>query len=73
MYVAPDDFDISVAVTAGVFMVETHCVQQLMLDDAVTQAAEPLQRHHLLSSSTAQYGRTANGDEKDPWITNLQY
>lgn len=71
--VVPVDFNVSVAVAAGVFMVETHCVQQLVLDDAATHAAEPLQRHHLLVSSAAQCGGTANGDKKDTWITNLQY
>lgn len=57
--VVPDDFDVVVAVVAGVLVVEAQRVQQLVLDDAVTHAAEPLQGEHLLASGGTQRGITA--------------
>lgn len=57
--VVPDDFDVAVAVVAGVLVVEAERVQQLVLDDAVTHAAEPLQGDHLLASGGTQRGITA--------------
>lgn len=63
--VVPVDFDVLVAVAAGVFMVEAQCVQQLVLDDAMLHAAEPLQRHHLFTSRRTQYRSTANGKEQE--------
>lgn len=57
--VLPHDFDILVAVVAGVLVVEAERVQQLVLDDAVTQAAVPLQGDHLLASGGTQRGITA--------------
>lgn len=57
--VVPVDFDVVVAVVAGVLVVEAQRVQQLVLDDAVTQAAEPLQGEHLLASGGTQRGITA--------------
>lgn len=57
--VVPDDFDVVVAVVAGVLVVEAQRVEQLVLDDAVTQAAEPLQGEHLLASGGTQCGITA--------------
>lgn len=62
--VVPVDPDVSVAVAAGVFVVEAQRVQQFVLDDAVFHAAEPLQRQHLFASRRAQYGSTANGKEQ---------
>lgn len=57
--VVPDDLDVMVAVVAGVLVVEAQRVQQLVLDDPVTQAAEPLQGDHLLASGGTQRGITA--------------
>lgn len=46
--VLPEDGDVVVPVAAGVFVEESQRVQHLVLDDAVVDAAEPLQRHQLL-------------------------
>lgn len=46
--VVPEDGDVVVSVAASVFVVESQSVQHLVLDDAVLDAAELLQRHHLL-------------------------
>lgn len=51
--VVPEDGDVVVPVAAGVFVVESQCVQHLVLDDAVADAAELLQRHHLLLPNAA--------------------
>lgn len=51
--VFPEDFDEVVPVAAGVFVVESQRMQHLVLDDAVLDAAEPLQRHHLLLPDAA--------------------
>lgn len=62
--VVPEDGDVVVAVAAGVFVVESQSVQQLVLDDAVADAAEALQRHHLLLPDAAHGGETADGGEQ---------
>lgn len=59
--VLPEDGDVVVPVAAGVFVVESQSVQQLVLDDAVADAAEALQRHHLLLPDAAHGGETAGG------------
>lgn len=41
--VLPVDLDVLVTVAACVFVVETQSVQQLVLDDAMVDAAKPLQ------------------------------
>lgn len=51
--VVPEDGDVVVPVAAGVFVVESQSVQHLVLDDAVADAAELLQRHHLLLPNAA--------------------
>lgn len=43
------------------FVVESQRVQQLVLDDAVVDAAEALQRHHLLIPNAANGGETPGG------------
>ncbi|TNN35828.1 hypothetical protein EYF80_054011 [Liparis tanakae] len=57
------DLDVVVAVAARVLVVEAQRVQQLVLDDAVMDAAEPLQRHHLLVSDATEQREAAGGRE----------
>lgn len=45
--VLPDDLDVIVTVTAGLFMVEAKSVEQFMLHSAVVKAAITGQRHSL--------------------------
>lgn len=59
--VLPEDGDVVVPVAAGVLVVESQHVQQLVLDDAVADAAEALQRHHLLIPNAAHGGETSGG------------
>lgn len=63
--VLPEDGDVVVPVAAVVFVVESQSVQQLVLDDAVADAAEALQRHHLLLPDAAHGGETAGGGDRD--------
>lgn len=64
-YVLPEDGDVVVPVAAGVFVVESQSVQQLVLDDAVTDAAKTLQRHRLLLPNAAHRGEAAGGGNGD--------
>lgn len=57
----PVDADVLVAVAAGVLVMETQSVHNLVLDDAKAHAAEPLQRHYLLVSCVTQQRRTPDG------------
>lgn len=50
--VLPDDLDVIVTVTAGLFMVEAKSVEQLMLHSAVVKAAITGQRHSLCITLT---------------------
>lgn len=43
MDVVPVDSDVLVAVTPALFVVETQCVEQLVLDDTMIYTAIPLQ------------------------------
>ena len=45
--VLPDYEDVVVTVTAGLFVVESKSVEQLMLDDVIVDAATAVQRHSL--------------------------
>lgn len=47
------DFYVVVPVRAGLFMVESQSMEQLMLDGAMVKAATTGQRHHLLTTTTA--------------------
>lgn len=51
--VFPQDGDVFVAVAAGVLVVESQSVQQLVLDDAILDAAELLQGHRLLLANAS--------------------
>lgn len=63
--VVPQDADVFVPVAAGVLVVEPQSVQHLVLDDAVADAAEPLQRHRLLFSNAAHGRETADEENRD--------
>lgn len=52
--VLPIDPDVLVAVTPGLLVIEAQSVVHLMLDDAVVQAAPPVERQHLPASCPAQ-------------------
>lgn len=51
--VLPDDLDVIVTVTAGLFMVEAKSVEKLMLHSAVVKTAITGQRHSLAVTLTA--------------------
>lgn len=53
------DFYVVVPVRAGLFMVESQSMEQLMLDGAMVKAATTGQRHHLLTTTTANVGVAA--------------
>lgn len=63
--VVPEDIDVVIPVAAGVFVVESQRVQHLVLDDAMLDAAEPLQRHHLLFANAAHGRETADEGNRD--------
>lgn len=62
--VLPVDLDVLVTVAACVFVVETQSVQQLVLDDAMVDAAKPLQWNHLFVSGVTQQRSTAKEEQK---------
>lgn len=62
MDILQQDSDVVVSVRAGLFMVESQSVEQLMLDGAVVQASLAGQRHHLLPTTTADV-RPASGQD----------
>lgn len=70
--VVPEDIDVVIPVAAGVFVVESQRVQHLVLDDAMLDAAVPLQRHHLLFANAAHGRETADEGNRDGrrWSTN---
>lgn len=53
MNVLQHDSDVVVSVRAGLFVVESQSVEQLVLDGAVVKAPAAGQRHHLLTASTS--------------------
>ena len=57
------DFDVVVPVRAGLFMVESQSMEQLMLDGSMVKASATGQRHHLLTTSTSNKGVAAGQDE----------
>lgn len=59
--VVPQDGDVVVPVAARVLVQEAQRVQHLVLDDAVADAAEALQRHHLLVPDATHGGGAAGG------------
>lgn len=60
------DFDVVVPVRAGLLMVESQSVEQLMLDGAVIKASTAGQGHHLFTATTANIGVAAGQDQR--WI-----
>lgn len=62
--VLQQDFDMVVPVRAGLFMVESQSVEQLMLDGAIIKASLTGQRHHLLTTTTANVGVAAGQDQR---------
>lgn len=61
VYVSPVDFDVIVAVLARVLVVEAECVQQLVHDDPVFQAAWYPEGQALpLARVAHQWGAAAN-------------
>lgn len=57
------DFDVVVSIRAGLLVVESQGVEQLVLDGAVVKASPLGQRHHLLTATTANVGVTAGLDQ----------
>ena len=57
--VGPIDRDVVVAIAPGLFMPEAQSVVELVLDDAVVDAARPLEREHLTASHFAEFGETS--------------
>lgn len=70
--VLPDDLDVIVAVTAGLFMVEAKSVEQLMLHSAVVKAAITGQRHSLGVTLTTHV-RVASVRQRSANCTFLTY
>ena len=54
--VLPDHTDVVVTVTAGLFMVESQGVEELMLDSFVVDATIAVQRHNLGITTAADVG-----------------
>jgi len=65
--VLPMDHDVAVAVTPGLLVLEAQSVVDLVLDDAVVEAALPVEREHLHASCSSQSRETSgsvlNADE----------
>lgn len=61
--VVQQDFDVVVPVRAGLFMVESQSMEQLMLDGAMVKASPTGQRHHLLTTTTANERVAAGQDQ----------
>lgn len=53
-----------VPVTAGLFVVEAQSVEQLVLDGSMVEASTTGQRHHLLTTTTADVGVAAGQDQR---------
>lgn len=60
--VLQQDFDVVVPVRAGLFMVESQSMEQLMLHGAMVKTSTAGQRHHLLPTTTADVGVAAGQD-----------
>lgn len=58
------DANVLVPVGPGLFMVEAHGMEQLVLDDLSVNTAPPTQRHCLATTTTPDKGETA-GREQD--------
>ncbi|KAG7236936.1 hypothetical protein INR49_032978, partial [Caranx melampygus] len=58
--VLPVDPDVLVTVAPGLLVLEAQSVVDLVLDDAVVQAALPVEREHLSASFSAQSGETSS-------------
>lgn len=61
--VLQQDFDVVVSVVAGLLVVESQSVEQLVLDGAVVEASTTGQRHHLLPTTTADERPAAGRDQ----------
>ena len=57
--VLPVDHDVAVAVAPGLLVLEAQSVVDLVLDDAVVEAALPVEREHLPASCSAQSRETS--------------
>lgn len=68
--VLPVDPDVVVAVAPGLFVLEAQSVVDLVLDDAVVEAALPVEREHLSASRSAQ-GRETSGSVLDADVVVL--
>lgn len=62
--VLQEDFDVVVSVVAGLLVVESQSVEQLVLDGAVVKTSTTGQRHHLLTATTAHVGVAAGRDRR---------
>lgn len=58
------DSDVVVSVRAGLFMVESQSVEQLMLDGAMVKTSLTGQRHHLLTTTAAHVRVAAGRDQR---------
>ena len=68
--VLPVDPDVVVAVAPGLLVLEAQSVVDLVLDDAVVEAALPVEREHLSASLSAQRGE-ASGSVLDADVVVL--